>query len=106
MNTCNGLSTNACDIVDSESDRTVVSEPNINCTRVLFKSINAHVNTYILLVFYIVVYLYFISKLIFNNNTCHYYLVSDRILLSDSLSTGVYGAIPCKQYCTGVDIQP
>ena len=41
--------------VDDELDRTVVSDTNINCTRVLFRSINTWVNTCILLVFYVVV---------------------------------------------------
>ena len=60
--------------VEVESDRTVESDTNIYCVRFLFKSINAYVNTFLLLVFYIVVVcLYFISTLIFNKN------VSDTI---------------------------
>ena len=59
-----------------ESDRTVESDTNINCTRFLFKNINTYVNTFILLVFYVVVvYLYFFSTLIFNTN------VSDTICI-------------------------
>ena len=41
--------------VDGESDWTVESDTNINCTRFLFKSINTYVNTFILIVFYNVV---------------------------------------------------
>ena len=41
--------------MDGESDRTVELDTNINCTRFLFKSINMYVNTFIILVFYIVV---------------------------------------------------
>ena len=42
-------------LVDSESDRTVLSDTKLNCTGVPFKSIKIYVNTHILLVFYIVV---------------------------------------------------
>ena len=56
-----------CTPVDGESDRTVESDTNINCTRFLFKSLNTYVNTFVLLVFYIVVAcLYFFSILKFN----------------------------------------
>ena len=62
-------------LVDGESDRTVVSDTSINCTGVLFKSINTCVNTYILLVFYIVIVCpYFISTVIFNKNVSDHYL--------------------------------
>ena len=55
--------------VDGESDRTVESDTNINCTRFLFNSLNTYVNTFVLLVFYIVVAcLYFFSILKFNKN--------------------------------------
>ena len=55
--------------MDGESDMTVVLDTNINFTRVLFKSINTCVNTYILPVFYIVVAcLYLLSTLTFNIN--------------------------------------
>ena len=62
--------------MDGESDRAVESDTNINCTRFLFKNINTYVNTFILLVFYIIVEcLYFFSTLIFNTN------VSDTIYI-------------------------
>ena len=52
------------------------SDTNINCTRFLFKNINTYVNTFILLVFCVlVVCLYFFSTLIFNTN------VSDTIYI-------------------------
>ena len=55
--------------MDSESDRTVESDTNINCTRFLFKSLNTYVNTFVHLVIYIlVVCLYFFSILKFNKN--------------------------------------
>ena len=61
--------------VDGQSDRTVESDTNIYCIRFLFKSINAYVNTFLLLVFYtVVVWLYFISTLINKN-------VSDTIYI-------------------------
>ena len=80
--------------VDGESDRTVELDTNINCLRFLFKIINTYVNTFILLVFYIVVCHYFISALIFNRNVSDTISVSDSTLLSDSLSMKCSGNVP------------
>ena len=70
--------------MDSESDRTVELDTNINCTGFLLKSIDTYVITFMLLVFYIVVLcLYFFSIPIFNTN------VSDTIYIGVRLHSPV-----------------
>ena len=54
--------------MDSELDRTLVLDTCVNCTRVLFKSINTHVNTHTDCFYIVFVCLNFISTLLFNEN--------------------------------------